>query len=255
MDGRRLRYLQAMGIQLWVPRAAPAPPAPAAPPETPGPVETPPPPAPEATAGGEAAWERLRAEVLGCTRCGLCERRTQAVFGVGDRQASWLVVGEGPGADEDRLGEPFVGRAGRLLDEMLRAIGLERGEGVYIANVVKCRPPQNRDPRPEEVAACLPYLHRQIALLRPRLILAVGRIAAQHLLHTDRPLAALRRRIWRLEAPADLPAGEGPPSGVAVVVTYHPAYLLRSPQDKRKAWEDLLFARWVLREREGGEGP
>jgi uracil-DNA glycosylase family 4 len=183
-----------------------------------------------------ATWESLRAEVLGCTKCSLHTTRTQGVFGVGNREADWLVVGEAPGAEEDRRGEPFVGRAGHLLDAMLKAIGLHRGANVYIANVLKSRPPGNRDPKPDEVAACLPYLMRQIELLKPRLMLAVGRIAAQNLLATDSPLGRLRGKVHYF--------GE---LNTPLIVTYHPAYLLRTPGDKRKAWEDLKFARSVFR--------
>ena len=164
------------------------------------------------------AWEQLADEVARCTRCELHRTRTRPVLGVGDRQAQWLVVGEAPGAEEDRQGEPFVGRAGQLLDAMLRAIGLVRGRNVYIANILKSRPPGNRDPKPEEVAACLPYLERQIELLRPKIILAVGRIAAQNLLGTEAPLGRLRGQVHRFGA-------------TPVVVTYHPAYLLRTPGD------------------------
>jgi uracil-DNA glycosylase family 4 len=180
-------------------------------------------------------WESLRSEVLACTKCTLHASRTQGVFGVGNREAQWLVVGEAPGAEEDRRGEPFVGRAGHLLDAMLKAIGLSRGRNVYIANVLKSRPPGNRDPKPEEVAACLPYLMRQIELLRPRVMLAVGRIAAQNLLATDVPLGRLRGKVHHF--------GE---LNTPLIVTYHPAYLLRTPSDKRKAWEDLKFARSVF---------
>jgi DNA polymerase len=192
--------------------------------------------APRETAPREAAydWPQLRERVAACTRCGLSATRTQTVFGVGNLQAEWLVVGEAPGAEEDRQGEPFVGRAGQLLNAMLRAIGLKR-EQVYIANVLKCRPPQNRDPVPAETMECLPFLDRQIALLKPRIMLVVGRIAAQNLLRTDAKLGSLRQRVHRFGA-----------AGVPLVVTYHPAYLLRSPAEKRKAWEDLKFAREVL---------
>ncbi len=186
-------------------------------------------------------WEPLAAQVAGCTRCGLCAARTRTVFGTGDRQARWMFIGEAPGADEDRQGEPFVGRAGQLLNAMLRAIGLAR-EAVYIANVVKCRPPGNRDPKPEEAGACRPYLERQIELVRPALIVAVGRIAAHNLLGTDAPLARLRGRVHALG-----------PQGWPLVATYHPAYLLRSPSEKRKVWQDLLYARQVLRRLEAGE--
>jgi uracil-DNA glycosylase len=157
------------------------------------------------------------------------------VLGVGDRHAQWLVVGEAPGAEEDRQGEPFVGRAGQLLDAMLRAIGLARGHNVYIANILKSRPPGNRDPAAAEVAACLPYLERQIELIRPRLILAVGRIAMQNLLGTQATLGRMRGQVFEFGA-----------LKTALVVTYHPAYLLRKPEDKRKTWEDLKFARGVL---------
>ena len=184
-----------------------------------------------------AAWETLRTEVLSCTKCPLHKSRTQGVVGVGPHRTDWMVIGEAPGAEEDRRGEPFVGRAGHLLDAMLHAIGLNRGTSVYIANVLKSRPPGNRDPKPEEVAACLPYLMRQIALLRPRLMLAVGRIAAQNLLSTDMALGRLRGKVHHF--------GE---LNTPLIVTYHPAYLLRTPADKRKAWEDLKFARSVFRQ-------
>ena len=180
-------------------------------------------------------WDALRAAVAGCTRCALCETRTQTVFGVGNRGADWMIVGEAPGAEEDRRGEPFVGRAGKLLDEMLRAVGQGR-DVAFIANILKCRPPNNRDPRPEESAACRGYLERQIELVDPKIILAVGRIAAQLLLATDAPVGRLRGSVHRL---GDIP----------LVVTYHPAYLLRSPGQKRKAWDDLNLARRVIRER------
>jgi uracil-DNA glycosylase len=209
---RREAYLEALGIDLWQPRTAPV--APAA-------------PAPAASGG----WEALRAEVTGCTRCELARTRTQTVFGVGATHAELLVIGEAPGADEDRQGEPFVGRAGQLLNSMLRAMGYPR-ETVYIANVLKCRPPGNRDPKPEEVSCCLPYLQRQLDLLGPKLILAVGRIAAQNLLATDTPIGRLRGQVHRF--------GTG---ATPLIVTYHPAYLLRSPGEKRKAWVDLKFAR------------
>jgi uracil-DNA glycosylase len=183
------------------------------------------------------AWERLAAEVRACTLCGLHKTRTQTVFGVGRRDAELLVIGEAPGADEDRQGEPFVGRAGQLLNAMLRAIGLPRSE-VYIANILKCRPPGNRDPQPDEASRCTPYLSRQIALVNPRAILAVGRIAAQWLLQTDSPIGRLRGRVVRY--------GE---SGTPLVVTYHPAYLLRSPLEKAKAWTDLCMVKELLQTR------
>jgi DNA polymerase len=179
-------------------------------------------------------WEALAAAVSGCTLCDLHTGRTHTVFGVGNRQADWLVIGEAPGKDEDQQGEPFVGRAGQLLNAMLLAVGLQR-EQAYIANILKCRPPNNRDPRPEEVVCCEPYLARQIALIRPAIILAVGRIAAQNLLKTDTPIGKLRGTVHTY---AD--------TGIPVVATYHPAYLLRSPLDKRKAWKDLQLARATL---------
>jgi len=220
---RRDEYLEAIGIDVWVSRR-PEPALDAA-------LPTPP------TLQQSETWEALKAEVLSCTKCPLHTSRTQGVFGVGSRQAEWLVIGEAPGAEEDRRGEPFVGRAGHLLDGMLRAIGLSRATNVYIANVLKSRPPGNRDPKPEEVAACLPFLMRQILLLRPRLILAVGRIAAQNLLATDLSLSRLRGKVHSF--------GE---LNTPLIVTYHPAYLLRTPGDKRKAWEDLKFARSVFRD-------
>jgi uracil-DNA glycosylase family 4 len=237
---RRAQYLQALGIEEWRSRrdarasTAASPPAAASslPPVPPGPAA----PRPmDTTPPAEAGeWGRLAAEVSGCVRCGLHTTRTQTVFGVGDRRAEMLVVGEAPGAEEDRQGEPFVGRAGQLLNSMLRAMGTPR-ETVYIANLLKCRPPGNRDPAPEEVACCQPYLRRQIELLHPRVVLAVGRIAAQNLLATDRPIGKLRGVVHRY-GPNDIP----------LVVTYHPAYLLRSPTEKRKAWTDLQLARGEL---------
>jgi DNA polymerase len=178
-------------------------------------------------------WEPLREMVAACTRCELHATRTQTVFGVGNRGARWMFIGEAPGAEEDRQGEPFVGRAGQLLTSMLKALGFRR-EDVYIANVLKCRPPGNRDPKPEEARACRGYLERQIELVSPTLIVAVGRIAAQNLLATDTPLGKMRGKVHALGA-----------RRWPLVVTYHPAYLLRSPGEKRKAWQDLLFARQV----------
>ena len=223
-SARRQQYLEAIGIDLWVRRTpAQVVEAPAAP----------------ATEPGDAAeqWQQLLAEVRDCRRCPLHATRTQGVLGVGPKRADWLVIGEAPGAEEDRRGEPFVGAAGQLLDAMLRAIGLDRRSNVYIANVLKSRPPNNRDPRPEEVEACLPYLLRQIVLLQPKIMLAVGRIAAQVLLRTDAPLGRLRGRVHHF--------GE---RHTPLVVTYHPAYLLRTPAEKRKAWEDLKFARSVYQQ-------
>ncbi|KVN01718.1 MULTISPECIES: uracil-DNA glycosylase [unclassified Burkholderia] len=177
----------------------------------------------------ELGWDALRARVADCERCRLCEKRTNTVFGVGDESADWMLVGEAPGENEDKQGEPFVGQAGKLLDNMLRALALKRGENVYIANVIKCRPPGNRNPEPDEVARCEPYLQRQVALVKPKLIVALGRFAAQTLLKTDASIASMRGRVHRYE-------------GVPVIVTYHPAYLLRSLQDKAKAWSDLCLA-------------
>ena len=184
-------------------------------------------------------WAGLRERVATCTSCVLHRSRTQTVFGVGNQSAEWMIIGEAPGAEEDRRGEPFVGRAGKLLDEMLVAIGMRR-ESVFIANILKCRPPNNRDPAADEAAACRGYLDLQIELVAPKIIVAVGRIAAQHLLATDAPVGRLRGRRH------DLPG-----TGIPVVVTYHPAYLLRSPTQKRKAWQDLVLARQVIRECRG----
>ena len=178
-------------------------------------------------------WPQLKAAVKVCTACGLRAGCTQTVFGVGDESAQWMLVGEAPGAEEDKLGEPFVGQAGKLLDSMLAAIGLERGRNVYIANVLKCRPPGNRNPEPGEVAQCAPHLSRQIELIRPKLILAMGRFAVQTLLDTEATIASLRGTVHRYH-------------GVPLVVTYHPAYLLRNLPDKAKAWADLVFARKTI---------
>jgi len=175
-------------------------------------------------------WPTLKLAVSSCTACGLRAGCTQTVFGVGDESAQWLLVGEAPGAEEDRLGEPFVGQAGKLLDSMLAALGLERGRNVYIANVLKCRPPGNRNPEPGEVAQCSPHLSRQIELIQPKLILAMGRFAVQTLLDTEATIASLRGTVHRYH-------------GVPLVVTYHPAYLLRNLPDKAKAWADLVLAR------------
>jgi uracil-DNA glycosylase len=178
-------------------------------------------------------WREFAPDVDACTACGLCRGRKKSVPGVGDPNAEWLFVGEGPGAEEDARGEPFVGQAGKLLDNMLAALGLARGANVYIANVVKCRPPGNRTPEPGETDACRPYLDRQIALIRPRLIVALGKSAATTLLDVDATIGSLRGRVHDYR-------------GVPLVVTYHPAYLLRNLPDKAKAWEDLLFARRIL---------
>jgi uracil-DNA glycosylase family 4 len=243
----RSQYLAALGLESWTLRRGPAAGASALP-ETALPqsaqVLVPAALRPDVRPGepgnplssrpvSDLGWAELRAAVAGCTRCPLSATRTQTVFGVGSVEATWLIVGEAPGAEEDRQGEPFVGRAGQLLNAMLRAIGLQR-EQVFIANVLKCRPPRNRDPAPLEAAQCLPYLEQQIALLKPRIMLAVGRISAQNLLKTDLSLGRLRGQVHHFGV-----------SRVPLVVTYHPAYLLREPAEKRKAWEDLQFAREV----------
>ena len=210
-EQQRRAYLQAMGIDVWLPRDAEEPEAEAK---------------VEPTAGMD--WPELRDCVANCTRCELSASRTNTVFGVGSPEADWLIIGEAPGAEEDRRGEPFVGRAGQLLDQMLLAIGQSR-ESVFIANILKCRPPHNRDPNQKEVAACREYLERQIELIRPKIILAVGRIAAQNLLGSDDPVGRMRGRQHEL-------------NGIPLVVTYHPAYLLRSPSQKHKSWSDLCLA-------------
>ncbi len=236
MDNLRRQYLKAMGIPVWVRRDQPAQAAPVAPEavaeQMPGSSVV----AAEAQETSRLDWPALGERVASCTGCELHRTRIQTVFGTGNPQAQWMVVGEAPGADEDRQGEPFVGRAGQLLNAMLRAVGLAR-EQVYIANILKCRPPRNRDPRPEEVSCCEGYLHRQVELIRPRIILAVGRIAAHNLLKTDVSLGRMRGQCYRY-SDTDIP----------VVVTYHPAYLLRSPGEKRKAWEDLRFAARICAE-------
>ena len=259
---RQRDMLRAMGVRLFdairssqapapavvpvstPPPATPTPPATAAKPaprQMPAPVAAPAPAMsgharPDVAALG---WPELRAAVADCRACALSESRQQTVFGVGHARAHWMVIGEAPGEQEDRQGEPFVGPAGQLLDNMLRALGLTRDEAgperqVFIANTLKCRPPKNRNPDAAETACCAPYLERQIALVQPRIILAMGRFAAQALLASDEPLGRLRGRVheWR---------------GVPVVVTYHPAYLLRTPTDKARAWEDLCLAASVVK--------
>ena len=223
-EADRRAYLEALGVDVWALRGS----------ATDG----------NSVTGGDAHlqespilnWSELRDTVSVCTRCSLHETRTQTVFGVGSESADWMIIGEAPGAEEDRRGEPFVGRAGKLLDEMLRAVGLAR-DSVFIANMLKCRPPNNRDPAVDEAASCRAYLDRQIALVSPKLILAVGRIAAQQLLGTDAPLGRLRGQKHYLNN-----------GQVPVVVTYHPAYLLRSPTQKRKSWQDLCLARQIVNE-------
>ncbi|MGM9424945.1 uracil-DNA glycosylase [Hydrogenophaga sp. MI9] len=274
LDARQRAMLAEMGVRVWAPRAEAAVAGPAAepapvsapvsapaavvpepvaaravPPVTTSraPVAVAPSPAPVPAAApaavpverlrpaGVAAmdWPALQAAVSGCEACGLCKTRRNTVFGVGDIGADWMIVGEAPGENEDLQGEPFVGAAGQLLDNMLRAVGRSRAgegaKGAYIANVLKCRPPANRNPQPQEVAQCEPYLARQVALVKPKIIVAMGRFAVQSLLRTDEPIGRLRGRVHRYE-------------GVPVIVTYHPAYLLRTPADKAKAWEDLCLA-------------
>jgi len=245
---QQLQYLEAMGIQAWTARHAdsdvsveqepliPDPPVAAVPvADTPEPLV----PVPDVFDGADIAgldWPALEDQVSECTLCDLHTSRTRTVFGVGNRSADWLVIGEAPGSDEDQQGEPFVGRAGQLLNAMLRAAGLQR-EQVFIANILKCRPPNNRDPKPEEVTCCEPYLLRQIELIRPRLILAVGRIAAQNLLNTQTPIGKLRGKVHQFRD-----------TGIPVIATYHPAYLLRSPKEKSKSWQDLQLALGTLQE-------
>ena len=260
-DERQTAMLKAMGLRVWS--------APAIAEEAPAAVVEPPPAepvrqaapavsvvqalpqalrqvpvaAPVATSERTQAiagmdWNSLRASVAGCRACGLCEGRRNTVFGVGNERAHWMVVGEAPGENEDQQGEPFVGQAGKLLDSMLRALGLGRGEGsaeqqVYIANTLKCRPPRNRNPEPQELAQCEPYLDRQIALVQPRIILAMGRFAVQSLLRSSEPIGRLRGRVHQYQ-------------GVPLVVTFHPAYLLRNLAEKARAWEDLCLARETL---------
>lgn len=186
-------------------------------------------------------WTALKARVAACTDCVLHQKRNKTVFGVGDENAEWVFVGEGPGADEDAQGEPFVGQAGKLLDNMLAAINLRRGANVYICNVVKCRPPGNRNPEPAEALACEPYLHRQIELIHPKLIIALGKVAVSNLLATDASIASLRSKIHRYR-------------GIPLLVTYHPAYLLRNLPDKAKAWADLCFALRVMSDLKESKG-
>jgi DNA polymerase len=284
LDARQRAMLEEMGIRVWMPMEAMALEDTAAP--MPEPQERPPGartnthmhantggaalapsvvdrparvPMPIAAAAASRAlpsdiaamdWDALQTAVAGCQACGLCKNRKNTVFGVGHRQARWLIVGEAPGENEDLQGEPFVGQAGKLLDNMLKALGLARGaddaaQAVYIANVLKCRPPGNRNPAPDEVLQCEPYLRRQVALLQPRIILAMGRFAVQSLLQhsvpdvATLPLGRLRGQAHSYE-------------GVPVVVSYHPAYLLRTPQDKAKAWDDLCFAQSLIADASAG---
>ena len=249
MDDRTLKELELLGVvQLYRGKESPAPAKVAAA----GLVAEPRPAkagagpaAPLASARKEAppsvaaldslGWDDLRSAAASCRNCELCGTRKQAVFGVGNEQAPWLFVGEGPGADEDEKGEPFVGQAGKLLDAMLAAAGLKRGREVYIANVVKCRPPGNRVPKPEEAAACAPFLDRQVALIKPKLIVALGKTAAVRLTGNEGALGAMRGKMHNYR-------------GIPLVITYHPAYLIRNPPDKSKAWDDLLFAKRTMAE-------
>jgi len=224
----RLQYLEAMGIDVWLPRASAHSEQPLSPEVVTDNFE------PETTAD---KWDRLQAEVANCTKCALCATRTQTVFGSGNKQAEWMLVGEAPGQYEDEQGLPFVGNAGLLLTEMLRAIGLTREE-VFITNILKCRPPNNRDPHADEVESCNDYLQRQQKLIQPKIILAIGRIAAQTLLKTDEPLAKLRGKVHTF-------------NNTPVVVVYHPAYLLRSLSEKRKAWLDLQLAMQTFKDSKG----
>jgi DNA polymerase len=264
LDQRHRAMLAEMGVKVWTPEAPlPAPPAgsleeaspPAGQDVAPAVREAVTRPAAATTAPAQPVaralpadlaamdWDALQQAVASCQACALCQSRRQTVFGVGHTQARWLVVGEAPGEQEDLQGEPFVGQAGQLLDNMLKAIGLDRrahdARAVYIANVLKCRPPANRNPLPQEVLQCEPYLRRQVALLQPSIILALGRFAAQSLLRdsvpdiANLPLARLRGQVHHY-------------AGIPVIVSYHPAYLLRTPQDKAKAWADLCLARALM---------
>lgn len=264
-DERQRAMLRELGVPAWLPAAAATPTPHAADPVRPEPampavtapspvsVERPvsAPPAPSAPAADAArwaalGWDELRAAVAACEACSLCQTRRQTIFGIGHANAHWMVVGEAPGEQEDQRGEPFVGAAGQLLDRMLAALGVTRQveaadgqpalvpvQQAYIANTLKCRPPRNRNPEPAEMTECEPFLVRQVELLQPRVILAMGRFAVQALLRSDEAIGRLRGRVHRYQ-------------GVPLVVTYHPAYLLRNPIDKAKAWEDLCLAAHVL---------
>ena len=229
----RVADLATLGVDVWVRRDLPA--SAGDPPAAP-PADAPASPRLEGPDPATADLDTLAARVAACTRCDLHTSRTQTVFGVGNRNADLLIIGEAPGAEEDRRGEPFVGKAGQLLNSMLNAIGIAR-EHAYIANILKCRPPGNRDPRPEEVVACGDYLARQVELIAPRVILALGRIAAQNLLNESTPIGKMRGQRYTYGV-AQIP----------VIVTYHPAYLLRTPQEKRKSWQDLLIVKTLLEE-------
>jgi len=234
-NSTRLQYLEAMGVDVWIPRKS-MPVVFEAIPEVIAITA-------EVTsetglfANPHQEWAELETEVASCTKCTLCQTRTQTVFGTGKKTADWMIIGEAPGQHEDEQGKPFVGKAGALLTEMLRAVGLNRDD-VFITNILKCRPPGNRDPKPEEAESCSDYLHRQRVLLQPKIILAVGRISAQTLLKTDLPLSKLRGKVHKLD--------ETP-----LVVVYHPAYLLRSLLEKRKAWQDLQLAVQTVKDIKG----
>ncbi|MHB1590660.1 MAG: uracil-DNA glycosylase [Sulfuricella sp.] len=217
MTGRRELYLREMGLSpVWRLRPSPAQTS-------------------EGVYGEVLGWSELKSRVAACTACELYRTRTRTVFGVGDENADWLFIGEAPGADEDAQGEPFVGQAGKLLDNMLKSIGLKRGDNVYIANVVKSRPPNNRNPLPDEIAACFPYLRRQIELIQPKLIITLGKIASETLLGREATIASLRGKVHAYQ-------------GIPLIVTYHPAYLLRTLQDKARAWEDLCLAKQTMQD-------
>lgn len=231
MTDRRSLFLREMGIEQWALRAPILHNDAAAPKPEPSMADTAP--------AAQNNWPQLRAQVAACQACGLCQTRTQTVFGVGAQPADWVIVGEAPGAEEDAGGEPFVGQAGKLLDNMLASIGLQRGVQVFITNVLKCRPPGNRDPQREEIEQCRPFLRQQLLLLQPRIILVAGRFAAQTLLSSEEAIGKLRGRVHHL----DLDGRQVP-----LVATYHPAYLLRNPAEKAKVWADLCLARQVFSE-------
>ncbi len=237
MQHRKRVILEAMQIQTWQLRGANEPPQVVASESAANARSD----QPEAALADDAidslGWEALRARVAACKLCGLCKSRTQTVFGVGVQSARWMIVGEAPGAEEDARGEPFVGQAGRLLDNMLASVGLSREENVYIANVLKCRPPGNRNPEPAEVAHCSPYLYRQIELVAPDVLMIMGRFAAQSLLQTDASISSLRGRVHEVNAGG---------RAIKAVVSYHPAYLLRNLPEKAKSWADLQLARKLM---------
>jgi uracil-DNA glycosylase len=229
----RLHYLEAMGIDVWTPRIS----AQSSQREPLGVEEATDNVNIEPSESAETNWFDLESEVAVCNKCELCESRTRTVFGTGNKTADWMIIGEAPGQHEDEQGKPFVGKAGALLTEMLRAVGLDRDD-VFITNILKCRPPGNRDPKPKEADSCSYYLRRQRELIKPKIILAVGRISAQTLLKTDAPIGKLRGKVHDLD-------------GSPVVVVYHPAYLLRSLLEKRKAWQDLQLAVQTIKDNKG----